>query len=206
MRLIELLREPVLELLCHFGTDLEAATSDCGTNCGDQILWIATAHLGHFAHSQGDDTRCSALPPCVDCPNAMIYGIGQKDGDAVGGADAHPFSGLRRDDGVRLRSFRSPTFGRHYHQTGMNLPDPGVVTRPPAVGCRASSETMLQPRRLAVEQRRPVDGIQRIAPEAQEQAFFWLTTTCSRNRASISSDSRTSVGRRTSVLMPSILS
>jgi len=71
----------------EFGADFVAAGADGWADGGEEIGWIRMEASVEFTDGLFEDAGEGAAPTGVDCGYGAVLGIGEKDGDAVGGLD-----------------------------------------------------------------------------------------------------------------------
>lgn len=129
----------------------------------------------------------------------VVFGIGQEDGDAVGGLHSDPMTGLGGDEAIGL-GIRGLLLQRK-DPAGVDLPERAAGSGGSGEG---GAEAMIEPR-VEVEQRGPVRSGGSAVETHATGCWTWAIMTCFWKSASMASSSRTSVGRLTKLIW-SILS
>ncbi len=88
------------ELGGDFGADFVAATTDRGSDGGEEVGGVGFELHLHLADGFDDDAGKSAAPAGVNGGDGAFFRIDQEDGDAVGGLDAEEQARAVGDRGI----------------------------------------------------------------------------------------------------------
>lgn len=182
-------REDFPEQNTHFGTDLEAAGSDGGSEGGDEARGQGTEADGEGADGFSGDIGEGAAPTGMDGGDGAAVGVGEEDGDAVGGFDGEAETWGGGDEGVAFK-FLIPFIG------GDDARRVDLFEGEEAGGGHGGggSEGVVEPR-LGFEQGRAVKLVGVAAEDHATGFWTWATMTWRLNSSSMASSRRTSVGR-----------
>jgi hypothetical protein len=115
-----------LELSCYFGSHFETARSDSGPDRHNQIFRSAVEPLTHGVYCFRRDLSHHATPPGMNRGHCAMAGVGDQNGETIGGSDGQPDSRAIRNQGIAL-ALRSRRFYRK-DAVRVNLPGSGQMT------------------------------------------------------------------------------
>ena len=93
------------EFFHNFVAHFVAAAADAWTERGDYVLRAGAKFHLHAAEGFFRDALRGAAPAGMNRGDGALLGVGEQDGNAVGGLDGQQHAGLASDEGVAFGSF-----------------------------------------------------------------------------------------------------
>jgi hypothetical protein len=110
------------EVCGDFGADFVAASADGGADGGEHVFRVGFEFHLHLADGFDDDAGECAAPSGVNGGDDAFFGIDNKDGGAVGGADAEEEGGAIGGERVAFALFVGRCFcSENADYVGMDL-------------------------------------------------------------------------------------